>query len=363
MSDRRQYYPVLDLIRGVASFFVLIYHVQHWLLGPGYAVNAGLAVDLFFCLSGFVLSSAYGNRFNAGMTLPDFMVSRLIRLMPLVIVATVISGLYVWVRALQGRDTISGSEMVVAVMLNLLSIPFFGASPAIGGPQLFPLNGPQYTIWLELFANAVWCLTSRLHGRGFNYLVAGVSLVCLARFGSGGDTADTFWSGMPRVLYSFYAGVILFTLTERLGKGEPTVIGKVVFGGCFVCMIVIFALPLPYLLAWPLEFLWVALISPVLVLTAAQVRIQQRFCRAAAWLGAISYPVYILHYPIFCWLNGAYQVIFKTTNFMAEAVILVTLLPLASMVALRLFDEPVRSLLIGWRRQGRFPRAPTQFGG
>lgn len=363
MSDRRQYYPALDLIRGIAAFFVLIYHVQHWLLGPGYAVNAGLAVDLFFCLSGFVLASAYKDRFAAGMSLSGFVLSRLIRLMPLVLVATVLSGAYIWARAFQGRDSISGLEVLAAMTLNLLSVPYFGAPPAIGGPQLFPLNGPQYTIWLELFANTLWWLTSRIRWRGLNVAIVVVSLICLARLGIAGDTPDTFWSGLPRVLYSFYTGVILFAAFDRAGEGEPSALGKAVFWVCFVLMVGVFALPLPYLLPYPLELAWIALFSPALVLTAARIRIEGRLFRVSVWLGAVSYPIYILHYPIFCWVNGAYQIVFKTTNFMVEGAILLVLLPLASTAALKMFDEPVRSLLAGWLRRARSAvRTPTRIG-
>lgn len=353
VSDRRDYYPVLDLIRGIAAFFVLIYHVQHWLLGPGYAVNAGLAVDLFFCLSGFVLASAYRDRFADGMTLSGFIVSRLIRLMPLVVVATVISVVYIGARALQVREPVPGAALLAAAALNVLSIPFFGAPPAIGGPQLFPLNGPQYTIWLELLANTLWYLTSRIRWRGLNAAIVIVSLACLVQFGIGGDTADTFWSGIPRVLYSFYAGVILFTLSERRGSGGLTVSGKAVFWTCFALMVITFALPLPYLLPFPLELAWIALVSPALVVTAARIRVEGRLFRVSAWLGAVSYPVYILHYPIFCWINGAYQTAFKGTNFIVEAAIVLVLLPVASTLVLRLFDEPVRSLLAGWVRRTR----------
>ncbi|MDQ0444501.1 acyltransferase family protein [Methylobacterium persicinum] len=353
MSDRRQYYPALDLIRGVAAFFVLIYHVQHWLLGPGYAVNAGLAVDLFFCLSGFVLASAYRDRFAAGMPLSRFVVGRLIRLMPLVVVATLVSGAYVWARTLQGREPISGIEVAVAMALNLLSIPYPGASPALGGPQLFPLNGPQYTIFLELFANIAWWFTSRIGRRGLDVAIVVLSLIGLLWLGLGGDTADTFWSGLPRVLYSFYAGAILFAIYERAGEGEPTAFGKVAFWICFVLMVGVFALPLPYLLPSPVELAFVALLSPALVLTAARIRIEGRLFRVSVWLGAVSYPIYILHYPVFCWINGAYQTVFKTTNFMVEAVGLLVILPVVSALALRVFDEPVRSRLMGWLRRSR----------
>ncbi len=330
---------------------MLIYHVQHWLQGPGYAANAGLAVDLFFCLSGFVLANAYGRRIAAGMSLADFLRSRLIRLMPLVAVATIVSASYVLAHAFQSQQAIPRLELGAAFFLGLLSLPFFGASPEIGGPQLFPLNGPQYTIWLELFVNILWHLTCRVRWRGVNYVIAGVSLFCLSLAEIGGDTAETFWSGLPRVVFSFYTGVILFTLSARSNGEELTVFGKSVFWVSFILMLVIFALPVPYLLPLPMQLVWIALISPALVVTAARLRIEGRLVGVSAWLGAISYPVYILHYPVFCWVNGAYQFVFRTANFTAELVLLVIVLLVACMAALRLIDEPLRAVLSAWGRR------------
>lgn len=359
MSISKPYFPVLDFIRGIAAFFVMLYHLQHWLQGPGYAVNAGLAVDLFFCLSGFVLASAYEQRFAAGMSLSDFVVSRLIRLMPLVLVATILSAAYVAARSHRGIDPVSQPELVIASVLNLFSIPFFGASHAIGGPQLFPLNGPQYTIWLELFANVVWFFTNRIRWRGLNYVIVIASFVGLTQLGIGGDVEGTFWSGVPRVLFSFYAGVILFSVFGRPRPEDSPALHRSAFAAFFGIMVVLFALPLPYQLPFSLELVWIVLLSPALVATAASIRVEGRLFHVSAWLGAISYPVYILHYPIFCWVNGVYRTVFATNNFMAETAIMAVVLPIASTVALRLFDEPVRSLFAGWRRRARLAHRPS----
>ncbi len=53
--------------------------------------DGGLAVDLFFALSGFVLAHAYEQKFERGMTAFDFMKIRFIRLYPLYILALFIS--------------------------------------------------------------------------------------------------------------------------------------------------------------------------------------------------------------------------------------------------------------------------------
>ena len=71
-----KYYPMLDALRGFASFSVVLYHLSHWLNAPWLATNSNLAVDMFYCLSGFVLASAYSERKD--MSFAQFAVRRFI---------------------------------------------------------------------------------------------------------------------------------------------------------------------------------------------------------------------------------------------------------------------------------------------
>ena len=75
-------YATLDGIRGIAAALVAMRHAGA--LFPGWDFpNSGLAVDLFFVISGFVVASAYDRRLADGLTLGAFMRIRLIRLYPL----------------------------------------------------------------------------------------------------------------------------------------------------------------------------------------------------------------------------------------------------------------------------------------
>jgi peptidoglycan/LPS O-acetylase OafA/YrhL len=75
-------FGTLDGLRGVAVMVVVLYHAGiifgAWISRFGY-----LAVDLFFALSGFVLSHAYDNRFVGGMRVAEFLYLRVVRLYPL----------------------------------------------------------------------------------------------------------------------------------------------------------------------------------------------------------------------------------------------------------------------------------------
>lgn len=80
--QRDSVFHALGALRGVAAIGVVIFHFQHFF--PPDSVPGGyLAVDLFFIMSGVVLSHAYEPRFQNGMGAREFMRARLIRLYPL----------------------------------------------------------------------------------------------------------------------------------------------------------------------------------------------------------------------------------------------------------------------------------------
>jgi peptidoglycan/LPS O-acetylase OafA/YrhL len=78
-------FPALDGLRGIAAILVALFHFRSsYMSYNGYPAGDGyLAVDLFFMLSGFVLSHAYAARFERGTSALEFMKIRLIRLYPL----------------------------------------------------------------------------------------------------------------------------------------------------------------------------------------------------------------------------------------------------------------------------------------
>ncbi|WP_374593252.1 acyltransferase family protein, partial [Aquabacterium sp.] len=81
----------LDGIRGLAALIVLTRHTyDFW----GFKFFHGyLAVDLFFLLSGFVISSAYDRRLDEGaISRTDFVVIRLIRFYPVYLISIAFAG-------------------------------------------------------------------------------------------------------------------------------------------------------------------------------------------------------------------------------------------------------------------------------
>ena len=86
-------YELLDGLRGVAAVLVIWYHFfEGFATSPtDQMMNHGyLAVDFFFVLSGFVIGYAYDDRWRRGMTAGRFMLRRVIRLHPMVILAVLL---------------------------------------------------------------------------------------------------------------------------------------------------------------------------------------------------------------------------------------------------------------------------------
>ena len=71
----------LDGLRGIAAIAVMLFHVS-----LGYMPGGSLAVDFFFCLSGFVIALAFGKRFANGLSFRAFAKARFARLYPMMFI-------------------------------------------------------------------------------------------------------------------------------------------------------------------------------------------------------------------------------------------------------------------------------------
>jgi peptidoglycan/LPS O-acetylase OafA/YrhL len=339
--NTRDHYAALDGLRAFAAVSVVLFHLGHWLNAPWLATNSHLAVDVFFCLSGFVLPLAYEDRLRTSLSPLQFLRIRLIRLMPLMILATVVSALYVLFRWHVNSSPHSNTELLLATFLGIVDVPFLAASRTIGGPEVFPLNGPQYSLFLEIVVNVFWSVSRRFFQPWSSLGIFAGCLALLPMVGLGGDEAATFWTGFPRVGVSFFAGVLIYYVEKRYLLAVNL---RPAFWVSAILMTIIFyypnSLPLNVHLAW------IALVSPVVVLAGSRVRLSERLRSVALVGGALSFPIYALHYPIFCWLNGSYQFVTKKPqSIFGEGPLLLAGILLGSYVVLRFFDEPLRSAL------------------
>jgi peptidoglycan/LPS O-acetylase OafA/YrhL len=209
--------------------------------------------------------------------------------------------------------------------------------------MVFPLNGPQYTLFLEFVANVLWWVLRKNGNRYMLLTTVVVSAVVVYAFGLGGDTVQNFLLGFPRVALSFGLGLGLYYLHPRY---TPTPAANLaIFGTLGVATLTMFYWPSVPTIAT--QIAWIIIVAPLLVLSGTRLALPGAVARASLLLGALSYPIYALHYPIFCWVNGLYRSKFGAQNFQIEAPLTFAAVVIGSYLALRLFDEPVRLRLTG----------------
>ena len=265
--------------------------------------------------------------------------------MPLIILGSIVSGAYVAVRLrVQGAEAMT-VPLMLALVGGVTGVPYIGAPAEVGGPQVFPLNGPQYSLFLELVINLLWAMMYRLplaeRGRDRLFVgLIGISLVLIGIYGGGGDTSSSFLQGFPRVTCSFLIGVLLHKGLKRNPSAAR-------MGRFFPWMLAVMALLFfaPFHVPAAVEMLWIVIGSPLIVASGAQFTMSGPVNKILLLGGELSYPIYALHYPIFCWINGLYITAFHARSPALESVLIVTGVVGLSLFALRRFDEPVRRRL------------------
>ena len=375
-ADTKPHYEILDGLRGAAALMVVWYHVfEGFAFAQGTGIetfNHGhLGVDFFFMLSGFVISYAYDDRWqtHAGkrLTLGNFFKRRLIRLHPMIIIGALI-GMTTFL--IQGGVHWDGTEtpiqwVMVALLMGMLLLPAYpGAGYDVrGNGEMYSLNGPSWSLFFEYLGNIMYALfIRRLPNKALACLVA-ISGVLWAWFAIGNVSGyDMLGVGWTLEGNNFLGGLLRMTFPFTLGMLIARNFKPVRVPGIFwISIAVLFALfSVPYIpadlcscaegisLNSAYELACIVLVFPLIVWLAASGnmagKISHKVCK---FLGDLSYPLYIVHYPVmylfYSWLikNKLY-----TLGETWPVVILVFAVNITlAYTCLKLWDEPVRRWL------------------
>lgn len=366
-------YEILDGLRGVAAMMVVVFHISEaFSYDPVYKhINHGfLAVDFFFVLSGFVTGYAYERRMVTGeMSFLQFMKSRLIRLQPMVLFGLLLGAMLFWFQASGYYPRIAETSVATVwlyVLLNFLMIPQTPGQNIRGNEELFSLNIPQWSLIYEYIANLLFgLLVWRMGRKGLVLLVAAfavmltdcaLSLNCFGLLEAGtyplslnaGFTwnAEHIYTGMARVGYSFFAGLLLFRCGCLLRmKAAFTVCSLAIVA--VICAENVGGYEHP---SWDgaYNLICTLAIFPLLVSIGAGSTIHgEKTVRLCRFLGRISYPLYLVHYPlVYLFFSWIYDHRGMGTPVVAMASASVFLLSVAlAWGATVLYDEPVRKWL------------------
>ena len=366
-ADTKQHYELLDGLRGVAALLVVCYHIFEGYAFAGgtmiESINHGyLAVDFFFMLSGFVIAYAYDERWNRTLTLKSFFKRRLIRLHPMVVMGTVLGFItYLIQGSVQwSGEHIAFSKVMLSLLCSMLFIPAYpGAGYEVrGNGEMFPLNGPGWSLFFEYIGNILYALfIRRLSNKGLGVLVLllGVAWSTFALTDASGYqsigvgwTLDmtNFFGGLLRMLFPFTMGMFLM----RNFREIPV---RGAFWICSLVLLLLFIVPFvegnePVLWNGAYEMFCVILVFPVLILLGASGKTtDKRSTMICKFLGDLSYPLYIVHYPFmylfYAWLIKNQLFTFSETWYVTIPVVCWNIV--LAYVCLKLYDEPLRRWL------------------
>lgn len=365
-------YEILDGLRGVASMMVVAYHLfetyshdpMHQILNHGY-----LAVDFFFVLSGFVIGYAYDDRWNR-MTLKDFFKRRLVRLHPMVIMGTLIGALLFYFGDCSAFPLISETpwwKMLLLFLLGCTMLPALTSWDIRGWSETNSLNGPTWSLTLEYIANILYALFIRHFSKtllcifviGTAFLTIDLTMnldvfnlfsanrsAAYTVIGGWSITPDQIYIGMTRLLYPFFMGLLLSRINKliKIKRG---------FWWCSVLIIVMLAMPR----IGGMENIWmngayeafcILIICPLIVAIGAGSDIKgKKSVAVCTFLGEISYPLYITHFPLvymqIAWANNHPDAPLGTVICLSVSIFILSVgLAYGS---LKLYDIPVREWL------------------
>lgn len=295
----------LTALRGIAAWWVVLYHFRE--IAPGVqkpvlaniADHGYLAVDLFFIMSGFVIALNYGRKFNSlsWARYQRFVWARIARLYPLhLFIMTLYLLNPVLIKTLSAMKFVGQRYDFGYYVMSLLLVQNWGFAKDVAW------NVPAWSISTEFFAYLVfpllWLIASKLTQHRLLEIGTALVLIALAIIGHfilgelGGHIASL---GLVRCVVEFSLGLLLFLLVREAcvpSSSKALVI--------LVPMVTIsLLLDLPDYLAAPAAFM--LLITALLDEKSVGSQLLNR--TPLVWLGEISFSTYLVHYLIRDWIK------------------------------------------------------------
>jgi peptidoglycan/LPS O-acetylase OafA/YrhL len=354
-------YRSLDAIRGLAALGVVLFHYfNHFAAAPfirpllGVYQRGVIFVDLFFVMSGYLLATIYAGR-------RDFLVlmwRRIARLVPLHwLMLAVVTILQVWLVRRLGVAYVYQNNDAYHFLLNVVLLHCTGLSNG------FSFDGPAWSISVEWIVNLLLFALLALGVRRIAWVAAAIALFATFVLWNLGKSlfAMGLYAGfldalVARGMLGFFAGVALTgpLPLDHQPRDPDSRRGRIV-GHLWDVLVVLSVIALGNfmrsnkLAARPgVDFAVALVVIPAMVVGSVRGRWVPRILALPPlqWLGAISYSMYLVHFPVQAvfvllyppsnWLNYADPLVFAT--FLAATLA-------ASFLTYRFVETPAQALL------------------
>jgi peptidoglycan/LPS O-acetylase OafA/YrhL len=315
----RHFYS-LDVLRGLAALMVVVFHWRHFFyydakplvdadrlpLYPWlklFYTSGWQAVDLFFCLSGFVFFWLYSQKIATRKTsLKEFFVLRFSRLYPLhFLTLLLVAGGQLFALREFGSYFVYSHNSLYHFVLQL----FFASNWGLQRGSSF--NGPTWSVSIEILLYALFFIVCFFR---FNRWWHALLIIFLSPLLLKFDQGD-----VSRGIISFYSGALAYLIFDYLWQRGLTV--RHVAG--LIALTALLWLAIPWVIAQDFQLpaslphqallshlldllkndLLVTLLFPLTLLTLAVCEAYRgTLGKRVSFLGNISYSVYLIHFPL-----------------------------------------------------------------
>jgi peptidoglycan/LPS O-acetylase OafA/YrhL len=365
LDKRFPYLPGIDALRALAVLAVFFYHSS-----VGWMPGGFLGVDVFFVISGYLITSLLLREFRRGghVQLGRFWLRRARRLLPAVGVLIAVTMVIAAIVEPNRIDQLRGDAVA--------SLAYFANWHFILGSQSYFDQFQRPSLFTHLWSLSVeeqfylfWPLAfaagMKLFGRGrllLGVLAGALASVALAwiLFDPGADASRVYY-GTDTHAVGLLAGVALalvWSPIELRRRRTGPLVGPIldVVGVLALAYIVLSFLNVhDYDLAlWHGGYLWLALVTALLlaVLAHPATRLGGLLGQAPVlWLGLRSYSFYLWHYPVLMLTRPGLDVSLPRG----------ILIPLQLLAVLALADLSYRFVELPFRGKAKLPALPDDW--
>lgn len=295
MSDKKLH---LESLRGVAALTVVFYHysqgfMNRTILQNGFIDNAGLMVDFFFVLSGYVIALNYSDRLSSWSQLAQFQWKRFLRLYPLHLIILLLF-LALQVSKYTAGEFGLGNENEIFKTLfeaddfiaNLFLVQNFTGEPS--------WNRPSWSISAEFYTYLLFGLWMMIYVRYPRFgLGLGVAIVAFSASQIYQGSMRNATGGYFRCFMSFFIGAALVRIERMFRVPSSEVLAFLALIGAVAFISMAGRYPNWLLMLAPVVYCLVILLLNALPKSSVTIRILSR--PGAVFLGTVSYGVYMIH--------------------------------------------------------------------
>jgi peptidoglycan/LPS O-acetylase OafA/YrhL len=333
------YRPDIDGLRAIAVLLVVFHHAFPQILPGGF-----IGVDLFFVISGYLISTIiFQNLENGTFSFLDFYVRRIKRIFPALILVLVACLVYGWFSLLPadykqlGKHTIAGAAFVSNFAFWFEAGYFDGDSKLKPLLHLWSLGvEEQYYIFWPLIAWLAW-------KKKVNLLILCLALLVVSFVANlvivRSNSISAFFSPASRFWELLIGSVLAYMKLHQVTASDARRSNLSAWLG--LCLLIIGVVFIHPERRFPGFWALLPTLSAYLIINASQAAWLNRLVlsnRLLVWIGLISFPLYLWHWPL---------LVFAKQSSTQEPSVPLLLLVVAISIALawltyRLIERPIR---------------------